>query len=67
MPRSGAISRDTSVQTYRTKRDFSATGEPVPGSRRKAGRQEPMFVVQKYVARRAGVHWNFRLEHGGIL
>jgi bifunctional non-homologous end joining protein LigD len=26
-----------------------------------------MFVVQKHAAHRAGLHWDFRLEHGGTL
>ncbi len=26
-----------------------------------------MFVVQKHAAHRAGLHWDFRLEHGGAL
>ncbi len=67
MPRSAATSRDTSIQAYRAKRDFAATREPAPEPRRKAARQEPMFVVQKHAAHRAGLHWDFRLEHDGVL
>lgn len=58
--------RDTSIRTYRAKRDFSITREPSPGSQRdNAG--APMFVVQKHQAHRAGLHYDFRLEHGGVL
>ena len=65
MPRSAAA-RDTSIRTYRAKRDFSVTGEPAP---EKASKREaaPIFVVQKHQAHRAGLHWDFRLEHGGVL
>lgn len=63
--RSGAA-RDTSIRTYRAKRDFSITREPSPADRAppKDGAQ---FVVQKHQAHRAGLHWDFRLEHGGAL
>ena len=61
-----STARDTSIRTYRAKRDFAVTGEPAPSTRR--GRHNaPIFVVQKHQARRAGLHWDFRLEHGGVL
>ncbi len=65
MPRT-ATARDTSIRTYRAKRDFSVTREPAPGKQRGAGRA-PIFVVQKHAAHRAGLHWDFRLEHDGVL
>jgi len=58
--------RDTSIETYRAKRDFTVTAEPAPGKARTV-RDAPMFVVQQHQAHRAGLHWDFRLEHGGVL
>ncbi len=55
--------RDTTIRTYRAKRDFVQTPEPQPGPGR-AG-ETLRFVVQKHAARR--LHWDFRLEHGGVL
>lgn len=57
--------RDTSIAAYKTKRDFKVTAEPAPGPAQASS--QPMFVVQKHHARRAGLHWDFRLEHGGVL
>src|SRR5207344_3060961 len=65
MPRSSATD-DTSLRTYRAKRDFAVTREPAPAPRRKA-KPGAMFVVQKHQAHRAGLHWDFRLEHDGVL
>jgi bifunctional non-homologous end joining protein LigD len=59
----GTPTRDTSIGTYRAKRDFARTPEPSP-KRRRAGKAL-RFVVQKHAARR--LHWDFRLEHGGVL
>jgi bifunctional non-homologous end joining protein LigD len=58
--------RDTSIETYRSKRDFTVTAEPAPAYPKPA-KDAPMFVVQKHQAHRAGLHWDFRLEHGGVL
>src|SRR5271157_6313723 len=64
MPRASGSGRDTSIRTYQARRDFSATPEPVPGpASGRAARH--IFVVQKHDAR--GLHWDFRLEHGGVL
>ncbi len=66
MPQAGArgSARDTSIATYRSRRDFAATPEPAP--REPAGKAEAaIFVVQKHDATR--LHYDFRLEHGGVL
>ena len=60
-----ATARDTSIRTYRAKRDFSVTREPAPA--RNKAKNGSLFVVQKHQARRAGQHWDFRLEHDGVL
>jgi bifunctional non-homologous end joining protein LigD len=58
--------KDTSIGTYRQKRDFGRTPEPSPRKPgRAAGKRALRFVVQKHAARR--LHWDFRLEHGGVL
>ncbi|HEY4041312.1 MAG TPA: DNA ligase D [Rhodopila sp.] len=67
MSRSAAPHRDTTIETYRTKRDFAATREPPPGPRAEGAKHAPMFVVQKHQAHRAGLHWDFRLEHNDVL
>jgi bifunctional non-homologous end joining protein LigD len=61
-----STARDTSIRTYRAKRNFGVTSEPAPKAHAKPT-GAPMFVVQKHAAHRAGLHWDFRLEHGGVL
>jgi bifunctional non-homologous end joining protein LigD len=56
--------RDTSIRTYRAKRDFTVTAEPPPRTRATKSERQ-LFVVQKHAAR--SLHWDFRLEHGGVL
>ena len=54
----------TSIKAYRAKRDFTRTGEPLPGpAAHTAG--APIFVVQKHAA--SHLHYDFRLEHDGVL
>jgi len=56
---------DTSLRSYRAKRNFAVTAEPAP--RDGASGPEAIFVVQKHTAQRAGLHWDFWLEHGSVL
>ena len=64
MPNRDSTARDTSIATYRAKRDFQITAEPPP-SKTAATSGAPVFVVQKHDATR--LHYDFRLEHGGVL
>jgi bifunctional non-homologous end joining protein LigD len=56
--------RGTSIATYTARRDFTSTAEP-PARPGKTAGPAPIFVVQKHAARR--LHWDFRLEHDGVL
>ena len=68
MAKAATARRDTSIETYEAKRDFTATSEPAPSKRHgRAAKSGPIFVVQKHRAHRAGLHWDFRLEHNGVL
>ncbi len=54
------------LQRYRDKRSASRTPEPFGAAGPGAAAGAPaLFVVQKHAARR--LHWDFRLEHGGVL
>ena len=53
-----------SLTTYRSKRDPSRTPEPMPGHT-VAPSGMPVFVIQEHHAR--ALHWDFRLEHDGVL
>ena len=58
------MAKAESLERYRAKRDFTQTAEPAP--KPATHRSGPAsFVVQKHFARR--LHWDFRLEHGGVL
>src|SRR6202012_2069305 len=62
----GTVSLVMPLEKSRAKRDFTATSEPPPKPRTGRARA-PMFVVQKHQAHRAGLHWDFRLEHNDVL
>jgi bifunctional non-homologous end joining protein LigD len=57
---------DTSIARYAEKRDFTRTPEPKPAANRQKS-AAPIFVVQRHEAARAGLHYDFRLEHNGVL
>lgn len=55
-----------SLDLYRSKRDFSRTGEPEGARRRRpAIALGGAFVIHKHAARR--LHYDLRLEHDGVL
>lgn len=58
--------RDQTIAGYAARRDFGASPEPAPGHPRTAD-GTAQFVVQKHNAMRAHLHWDFRLEHDGVL
>ena len=64
MAQGKTAARDTSITTYRAKRDFARTAEPQPDPKAAPG-GNPIFVVQKHDATR--LHFDFRLEHDGVL
>lgn len=54
-----------STKAYRSRRDFSRTGEPQSHRSRAGSTDCPCFVVQKHDA--SSLHYDFRLEIGGVL
>src|SRR6185295_2996575 len=53
------------LDSYRRKRDFSATPEPSGEGAASAAKRTSRFVVQEHHAR--SLHWDLRLEHDGTL
>ena len=55
---------DTSIETYREKRDFGKTPEPAPGDLRETP-ANPSFVIHRHEA--SHLHYDLRLEFEGVL
>jgi len=57
----------STLDLYRSKRDFSLTREPKGATKRRAAKagEGGAFVIHKHAARR--LHYDLRLEHDGVL
>src|SRR5918994_5524026 len=55
----------SNLDSYRRKRDFSATPEPSGDAAGAADERTARFVVQEHHAR--ALHWDLRLERDGVL
>jgi bifunctional non-homologous end joining protein LigD len=53
------------LEEYEAKRHAGKTPEPLKSKRKRKGRKDPIFVVQRHSARR--LHYDFRLERDGAL
>src|SRR5271155_715049 len=54
-----------SLKKYRSKRDFTVTGEPEGSTRSNGSSKELLYVIQKHQA--TNLHYDFRLEWRGVL
>jgi DNA ligase D-like protein (predicted 3'-phosphoesterase) len=57
--------RDSPLQEYRRKRDFTKTTEPEPAEVKAKPGDETIYVIQKHHA--TSLHYDFRLEVDGVL
>ena len=64
-PPIATLPRETRLRPGRKR--TAATGNGPQGQRRSQAARPPIFVVQKHQAHRAGLHWDFRLEHNDVL
>jgi bifunctional non-homologous end joining protein LigD len=55
----------SNLDSYRAKRNFSATSEPSGDAAASGDERTSRFVVQEHHAR--SLHWDLRLEHDGVL
>src|ERR1700731_4095347 len=61
-----STARGISIGSRRAKCNVVITRESAPAGRGNSA-AAPIFVVQKHHAHRAGLHWDIRLEHDGVL
>jgi bifunctional non-homologous end joining protein LigD len=64
-PTGKALTAEAALRTNPLKRKRKKTRKPGPPETATIGSR--VFVVQKHAAHRAGLHWDFRLEDGGVL
>ncbi len=62
--KAGAEKFDQTLKEYREKRTFDKTSEPTGEA---APETKNVFVVQQHAAHHAGLHFDFRLAHEGVL
>jgi DNA ligase D-like protein (predicted 3'-phosphoesterase) len=53
------------LHTYRSRRDFAASPEPIGKKMVKKSEKKPIFVIQKHDA--SHLHYDFRIEMDGVL
>jgi len=63
------LKKQSDLQDYEKKRDFTATPEPAPKEpeKKETKTNRHSFVVQRHEAKKAGLHYDLRLEDYGVL
>jgi len=65
LPKGAIKGVEMSLRKYRSKRDFSVTGEPEGSEESNGSSKDLLYVIQKHQA--SQLHYDFRLEWRGVL